>query len=143
MQAPSITICYSDAPLYKLVMVLCCASCCASRSEGPTLVHTLVQPVFLLSNHYANTKAGTQVATLAKHVPTLDMAHKLHPCKTHANSGPGTDVATQAKHVPTLRPSKTHANFWLCKSRANVRPGEGVDSCRRWWFLLRHKIGEN
>ena len=108
-----------------LVFCLCCASCRASRSKGPTLVHTLVQPVFLLSNHHANTKAGTQVATPAKPVPTLDMAHKLHPCKTHANSGPGTDVATQAKPVPTLRPSKTHANFWLCKSRANVDTGGG------------------
>jgi len=47
-----------------LVFSLCCALCCASRSEGPTLVHTLVQPVFLLSNHHANTKAGTQVAPL-------------------------------------------------------------------------------
>jgi len=86
------------------VFFLCCALCRARRSKGPTLVHTLVQPVFLLSNHYANTKAGTQVATPAKLVPTLDMAHKLqhlqnscqlwtwHRCcntsKTRANSAP-------------------------------------------------------
>lgn len=22
-------------------------------------------------------------------------------------------------------------------------PGEGVNACRRWWFLPKHKIGEN
>ena len=80
-------------------------------------------------------RVGTNVATHAKLMPTSVASRVGTLVATHARLVPtcvaarvGTDVATQAKPVPTLRPSKTHANFWLCKSRANVRPGEGVDS---------------
>ena len=43
-------------------MSLCCASCRARRSEGPTLVHTLVNPSF----------------PHAKPMPTCTLAHMLH-----------------------------------------------------------------
>jgi len=99
-----VTIFYSDAPIYKLVMFLCCASCCAWRldSKGSNLGFHTCKP-------HANMHTGTHVAHHARLVPTLGAPRV------------GTDVAPHAKPMPTLdlarmlHASKTRANFCHAK----------------------------